>query len=59
MGCKVELEQGSRGQFEVLVDDRVVVSRKGGLLAMLLRKPWPELEDVVAAVRGATEQAAG
>jgi hypothetical protein len=36
-----------------------VVSRKGGLLAMLLRKPWPELDEVVAAVRRASQQKTG
>jgi hypothetical protein len=43
-----------RGQFDVFVDDRMVATRKGGLLAKLLKKPWPSSEDVVAAVRDAT-----
>ena len=60
MGSRVELdEQGRRGQFDILVDGRPVVSRKGGLLAKLLRKPWPDPEHVVAAVRAATQQPAG
>ncbi len=59
MGCVVEFEHGRRGQFDIKVDGRTVVSRKGGLLAKLLRKPWPDPDDVVAAVRGATGQAAG
>jgi hypothetical protein len=41
------------GQFDVLVDGRVVVTRKGGLLAKLVRRPWPKAEQVVAAVREA------
>ena len=42
-----------RGQFDVLVDGETVVSRKGGLIAMVLRKPWPDEADVVEAVRAA------
>ena len=49
----VELEEGRRGQFDVLVEGRTVVSRKGGLIAKFVRRPWPEHEDVVAAVRAA------
>jgi hypothetical protein len=36
-----------------VVDGRTVVTRKGGLLAKLLGKPWPSDEDVLAAVRKA------
>ena len=43
------------GQFEVVVDDRTVVSRKGGLLAKLMGKPWPTDDDVVTAVRNAMQ----
>jgi len=42
---------GSRGQFDVLVDGKTVVSRKGGLMALLFRKPWPEKEDVIGAIK--------
>lgn len=49
----MELQKGRWGQFDVLVGDRVVVSRKGGLIAKLTRKPWPEVDDVVEAVRAA------
>jgi len=50
----VELQVGTRrGQFDIEVDGRVVVSRKGGLLAKLTRRPWPEEDEVVAAVRAA------
>jgi hypothetical protein len=53
--AQVELDPShSKGQFDILVDGRSVVSRKGGLIAMLTRKPWPNPEDVVAAVRKAT-----
>jgi len=45
--------KGRHGQFDVLVDDRLVVSRKGGLIAKFTNKPWPEHDDVVSAVRAA------
>ena len=44
------IETGSRGQFDVFVNDELVYSRKGGLFAMITRKPWPTLEQVVAAI---------
>ncbi len=47
----VELEKGRQGQFEVIVNGRSVVSRKGGLLAKLLRRPWPTDDDVLTAVQ--------
>ena len=47
-----------RGHFEVQVDGRKVAERKGGLVAMLVKRPWPDPEDVVAAVRGAARSAA-
>ena len=53
-----ELEKGRRGQFDIVVDDRPVVSRKGGLLAKLLGRPWPTAEHVLTAVREAMEEAA-
>jgi hypothetical protein len=53
VGVPVELAPGSHGQFDVMVDGQVVVSRKGGLLAKLLSKPWPQGDEVVRAVRAA------
>lgn len=53
LGTRVEFAKGRRGQFDILVDGRVVVTRKGGLIAKFLRKPWPSEDDVVAAVRDA------
>jgi len=47
------MEDGRLGQFEIRVDDRTVVSRKGGLIAKLTGRPWPSDEEVLAAVRGA------
>jgi hypothetical protein len=49
----VTLKKGHFGQFDVLVDGRVVVTRKGGLVAKLVGRPWPEDEDVLSAVRAA------
>ena len=45
------MKEGKRGQFDVVVDGQTVISRKGGLLAMLFKKPWPEVGEVVAAVK--------
>ena len=49
----VEMERGRHGQFDILVDDRMVVSRKGGLIAKFTGKPWPDHDDVVRVVREA------
>jgi hypothetical protein len=53
LGQPVELEKGRQGQFEVIVNGRTVASRKGGLLAKLMNRPWPSGDDVIAAVRAA------
>lgn len=49
--------EGRRGQFDVLVDGRLVATRKGGLIAKFTRRPWPEPDDVIDAVRAALEGA--
>ena len=59
LGVRVELVKGRPGQFEVIVGGRTVVSRRGGLLAKLLGRPWPSTDEVVAAVLEATRQPAG
>ena len=59
MGLPVKLEKGRPGQFEVIVNGQSVASRKGGLLAKVLNRPWPNGDDVVAAVRVAMEQGDG
>ena len=56
VGLPVELEKGRQGQFDVIVNGRSVASRKGGLLAKILNRPWPDGDDVVAAVRDAIRQ---
>jgi hypothetical protein len=55
METRVELEKGRRGQFDILVDGVPVVSRKGGLLAKILGRPWPNDAEVLAAVRKAAK----
>ena len=47
--------EGRRGQFDVLVNGRMVATRKGGLIAKFTKRPWPDPDDVVAAVREATQ----
>jgi hypothetical protein len=49
----VDLEKGRQGQFDVVVDGRVVASRRGGLIAKLVNRPFPSGESVVEAVRTA------
>jgi hypothetical protein len=56
LGVPVAMEHGRMGQFEVQVDGRIVVSRKGGLIAKLTGKPWPAEDDVLDAVRAALGQ---
>jgi hypothetical protein len=47
------MEKGRHGQFDILVDNRLVISRKGGLIAKFTGKPWPDRDEVVDAVREA------
>jgi len=49
----VELEKGRLGQFEISVNGQLVVSRKGGLVAKLVGRSWPEDSEVLTAVRDA------
>jgi hypothetical protein len=51
-------KSGEQGQFDVMVNGQTVVTRKGGLLAKLLSRPWPEADDVVSAVRAALQPTA-
>jgi hypothetical protein len=55
----VELEKGRQGQFDVMVNGRIVASRKGGLIAKLVKRPFPPVDDVVAAVRNALGERTG
>lgn len=54
MEIPVTLVKGRHGQFDIVVDGQVVITRKGGLLAKILGRPWPEDEEVLEAVREAT-----
>ena len=56
VGQPVELVIGRPGQFDILVNGRSVISRKGGLLAKILGRPWPNEHDVVTAVRDALQK---
>jgi len=47
------MEKGRHGQFDILVDGELVVSRKGGLIAKFTGKPWPDRDEVVSVVRAA------
>jgi hypothetical protein len=49
------IESGSRGQFDVFVNEKLAISRKGGLVALLTRRPWPSVQDVVDAILDAKE----
>ena len=53
------MEKGRHGQFDVLVDDRLIVSRKGGLIAKFTGKPWPDHDEVVREVRAALNDTIG
>lgn len=55
-GIQCELETGKRGMFSVVVDGECLVSRKGGIIAKLTGKPWPEIDDVVAIVKSHLEK---
>ena len=56
VGLPVALEKGRQGQFDIFVNERSVASRKGGLLAKIVNRPWPSENEVVAAVRAALHQ---
>jgi hypothetical protein len=46
----VQLEKGGHGQFDVEVNGRPVLSRKGGLIAKLVNRPWPAADEILTAV---------
>ena len=41
------------GQFDVMVDGQSIASRKGGLLASLINRPFPDKEEVIASIAAA------
>ncbi|HUJ14060.1 MAG TPA: hypothetical protein VL284_09765 [Thermoanaerobaculia bacterium] len=58
MNLPVELVKGGLGQFDVNVDGRTVVTRKGGLIAKLTGRPWPTDDAILSAVSAATQSGA-
>ena len=56
LGHPVQLEKGGPGQFDVFVNGQSVASRKGGLVAKMLGRPWPTDEEVLDAVRAAVPE---
>lgn len=38
------------------MNERTVASRKGGIVAKLLNRPWPSDDEILAAVRDAMQQ---
>lgn len=47
------MKAGGLGQFEIHVGGRMVIERKGGLIAKLVGRRWPEDAEVLVAVRQA------
>ena len=48
LGIEPVLEAGVRGQFDVLADDELVVSRGGNWFTRRLGAGWPDFETVIA-----------
>jgi hypothetical protein len=46
----VRREHGSLGQFDVLVDGKVIASRGGSMLKKVLGGGFPDPEDVIAKI---------
>ena len=59
IGMEPVIESGSRGQFDVYVGKQMVVTRKGGLLALLMKKPWPSVSSVVEAIKRSIKNTPG
>ena len=56
-GEKVYLVEGKRGQFDIVVDGKVVAKRTGNFFSkVILKMGWPTTSDVIAAVRMALGQ---
>ena len=50
------MQKGRPGEFDILVDGQSVASRKGGLIAKLLGRPWPDEDEVLEAIRAAVQK---
>jgi hypothetical protein len=46
----VKRQPGKPGQFDVVVDGKVIASRGGSMLKKLLGGGWPDHEEVVAMI---------
>jgi hypothetical protein len=46
----VKRQIGKLGQFDVLVDGKVIASRGGNMLQKVLGGGWPDPEDVIAKI---------
>lgn len=51
LGCTVQLQRGSSGQFDVVADGELIATKKGNFLTKLLGGGWPEPNAVVEALR--------
>jgi hypothetical protein len=51
LGLETELQVGTPGQFDVLVDGEVIARRGGSFLARLFGGGWPDSGAVVEAIR--------
>ncbi|MCP4778720.1 MAG: hypothetical protein GY880_31275 [Planctomycetaceae bacterium] len=58
-GTDPVIPSGSRGQIDVYVGKQMVVTRKGGLLALHLKKPWPSVSSVVEAIKRSIKNTPG
>ena len=58
LGVDPVIELGTRGQFDVFVQGELAISRKGGLFALITRKPWPSSSDVIHAIQQVNERLA-
>ena len=49
---------GKLGQFDVVVDGRVIASRGGNVLQKMFGGGWPDPEDVIAKIEALQQQKA-
>lgn len=51
-------EVGKLGQFDVVVDGKVIASRGGNMLQKVLGGGWPDPEDVIRKIEALQQQKA-
>jgi len=54
----VKRQAGKLGQFDVVVDGKVIASRGGNMLSKMLGGGWPDPEDVIAKITVLQQQKA-